>query len=243
MWWGALSKEGRKLDRAKVIIGFPVSITSALIKRRGPDPPLSPCRINTKSKHQRTARLVMCTPGSRPVTRERRLTPSLASRVGSCTVYCGPLPPNYPCSLPLATTTELQLMGPPLSSAAACVCACGMILINLPNHARIIALRGQAVKSQALIEPSSPSSESMRRSTAARQSDDDSTLGSSRQYRPRCSSLWRAMSIARFRVACGWSGARTPLLLLLDARDSARQDSCCGGGRDCGSFRFLLDAR
>ena len=52
VWWGALSKEGRKLDRAKVTIGFPVSITSALIKRRAPDPPLSPCRINTKSKHQ-----------------------------------------------------------------------------------------------------------------------------------------------------------------------------------------------
>ena len=30
----------------------PVSIPGALIKRRGPDPPLSPCRINTKSKHQ-----------------------------------------------------------------------------------------------------------------------------------------------------------------------------------------------
>jgi len=29
----------------------PVSIPGALIKRRGPDPPLSPCRINTKSKH------------------------------------------------------------------------------------------------------------------------------------------------------------------------------------------------
>ena len=52
VWWGALSKEGRKLDRcSKVIIGFPVSIPGALIKRRGPDPPLSPCRINTKSKH------------------------------------------------------------------------------------------------------------------------------------------------------------------------------------------------
>ena len=53
VWWGALSREGRKLDRcSKVIIGFPVSIPGALIKRRGPDPPLSPCRINTKSKHQ-----------------------------------------------------------------------------------------------------------------------------------------------------------------------------------------------
>ena len=52
VWWGALSREGRKLDRcSKVIIGFPVSIPGALIKRRGPDPPLSPCRINTKSKH------------------------------------------------------------------------------------------------------------------------------------------------------------------------------------------------
>ena len=30
----------------------PVSIPGALVKRRGPDPPLSPCRINTKSKHQ-----------------------------------------------------------------------------------------------------------------------------------------------------------------------------------------------
>ena len=54
VWWGALSREGRKLDRcSKVIIGFPVSIPGALIKRRGPDPPLSPCRINTKSKHQK----------------------------------------------------------------------------------------------------------------------------------------------------------------------------------------------
>jgi len=26
VWWGARSKEGRKLDRAKVITGFPVSI-------------------------------------------------------------------------------------------------------------------------------------------------------------------------------------------------------------------------
>ena len=34
VWWGALSVEGRKLDRcSKVIIGFPVSIPSALIKR------------------------------------------------------------------------------------------------------------------------------------------------------------------------------------------------------------------
>ena len=33
VWWGALSKEGRKLDRcSKVIIGFPVSIPSALVK-------------------------------------------------------------------------------------------------------------------------------------------------------------------------------------------------------------------
>ena len=33
-WWGALSAEGRKLDRcSKVIIGFPVSIPSALVKR------------------------------------------------------------------------------------------------------------------------------------------------------------------------------------------------------------------
>ena len=34
VWWGALSAEGRKLDRcSKVIIGFPVSIPSALVKR------------------------------------------------------------------------------------------------------------------------------------------------------------------------------------------------------------------
>ena len=34
VWWGALSIEGRKLDRcSKVIIGFPVSIPSALVKR------------------------------------------------------------------------------------------------------------------------------------------------------------------------------------------------------------------
>jgi len=34
VWWGALSIEGKKLDRcSKVIIGFPVSIPSALIKR------------------------------------------------------------------------------------------------------------------------------------------------------------------------------------------------------------------
>ena len=40
VWWGALSTGGRKLDRcSKVIIGFPVSIPGALIKRRGPDPP------------------------------------------------------------------------------------------------------------------------------------------------------------------------------------------------------------
>ena len=33
VWWGALAAEGRKLDRcSKVIIGFPVSIPSALIK-------------------------------------------------------------------------------------------------------------------------------------------------------------------------------------------------------------------
>ena len=39
VWWGALSVEGRKLDRcSKVIIGFPVSIPSALIKCAGPDP-------------------------------------------------------------------------------------------------------------------------------------------------------------------------------------------------------------
>ena len=34
VWWGALSVEGRKLDLcSKVIIGFPVSIPSALVKR------------------------------------------------------------------------------------------------------------------------------------------------------------------------------------------------------------------
>ena len=34
VWWGALSAEGRKLARcSKVIIGFPVSIPGALIKR------------------------------------------------------------------------------------------------------------------------------------------------------------------------------------------------------------------
>ena len=34
VWWGALSTGGRKLDRcSKVIIGFPISIPSALIKR------------------------------------------------------------------------------------------------------------------------------------------------------------------------------------------------------------------
>ncbi len=34
VWWGALSIEGRKLDRcSKVIIGFPVSFPSALIHR------------------------------------------------------------------------------------------------------------------------------------------------------------------------------------------------------------------
>ncbi len=34
VWWGALSSEGKKLDRcSKVIIGFPVSIPSALVKR------------------------------------------------------------------------------------------------------------------------------------------------------------------------------------------------------------------
>ena len=34
VWWGPLSAEGRRLDRcAKVIIGFPVSIPSALVKR------------------------------------------------------------------------------------------------------------------------------------------------------------------------------------------------------------------
>ena len=34
VWWGAISREGRKLDRcSKVIIGFPVSIPSALVKR------------------------------------------------------------------------------------------------------------------------------------------------------------------------------------------------------------------
>ena len=34
VWWGALSVEGKKLDRcSKVIIGFPVSIPSALVKR------------------------------------------------------------------------------------------------------------------------------------------------------------------------------------------------------------------
>ena len=33
VWWGALSVEGRKLDRcSKVIIGFPVSIPSAVVK-------------------------------------------------------------------------------------------------------------------------------------------------------------------------------------------------------------------
>ena len=33
VWWGALSVEGEKLDRWKVIIGFPLSLPSALIKR------------------------------------------------------------------------------------------------------------------------------------------------------------------------------------------------------------------
>ena len=33
VWWGALSIEGRKLDRSMVIIGFPVSIPGALVKR------------------------------------------------------------------------------------------------------------------------------------------------------------------------------------------------------------------
>jgi len=39
------------LGRWKAIIGFLVSFPSALIKRCGPDTPLSPCRMNTKSKH------------------------------------------------------------------------------------------------------------------------------------------------------------------------------------------------
>ena len=33
VWWGALSKEKKKLGRRKVIIRFPVSLPSALIKR------------------------------------------------------------------------------------------------------------------------------------------------------------------------------------------------------------------
>ena len=33
VWWGALSKDGGKLGRWKAIIGFPVSLPSALIKR------------------------------------------------------------------------------------------------------------------------------------------------------------------------------------------------------------------
>ena len=34
VWWGALSVEGRKLDRCSwVIIGFPVSLPSDLVKR------------------------------------------------------------------------------------------------------------------------------------------------------------------------------------------------------------------
>ena len=34
VWWGALSVEGKKLDRcSKVIIGFPASLPSALVKR------------------------------------------------------------------------------------------------------------------------------------------------------------------------------------------------------------------
>ena len=34
VWWGALSAEGEKLDRCwKAIIGFPISLPSALVKR------------------------------------------------------------------------------------------------------------------------------------------------------------------------------------------------------------------
>ena len=33
VWWGALSVDGEKLGRRKAIIGFPVSVPSALIKR------------------------------------------------------------------------------------------------------------------------------------------------------------------------------------------------------------------
>ncbi len=34
VWWGALSVQGRKVDRcSKVVIGFPVSIPGALVKR------------------------------------------------------------------------------------------------------------------------------------------------------------------------------------------------------------------
>ena len=44
VWWGALSAEGKKLDRcSKVIIGFPVSLPSARVKRSGPEPSLRLC--------------------------------------------------------------------------------------------------------------------------------------------------------------------------------------------------------
>ena len=50
-WSYLFSRHAVTEQSPPTIIGFPVSIPGALIKRRGPDPPLSPCRINTKSKH------------------------------------------------------------------------------------------------------------------------------------------------------------------------------------------------
>ena len=52
--WGALSVGGEKLDRWKVIIGFPLSIPSALVKRcvtrYGLPYPLNPGGLSSKYK-------------------------------------------------------------------------------------------------------------------------------------------------------------------------------------------------
>ena len=52
VWWGALSKEGKKLGRWKATYRVPSLFSKRSNPALRPGPPLNPCRINTKSKHQ-----------------------------------------------------------------------------------------------------------------------------------------------------------------------------------------------
>ena len=64
----------REPSQLEAIIGFPDSVPSALIKRRGPGPSLSPCRIHTRSKPTPIPRYLRTHTAAADITRPRTHT-------------------------------------------------------------------------------------------------------------------------------------------------------------------------